>query len=79
VRALAVHETAAGEDLEQVMAALEQLAPERLAAAPDVAYPRLGLARDADRRQVAGTVVVGELRGVVLVVLALVSRLRRDE
>jgi hypothetical protein len=79
VGALAVDEAAAGEELEQVVPALEQLALQGLAAAHDVAHALLGLARDADWRQVARAVVVGELRRVVPVVLALVAGLLRDE
>src|SRR5690606_23676696 len=79
VGALAVDEATAGEELEDVVAALDQLPLQRLPAADDITYALLGLRRDADRGEVARAVVVGELGSVVPIVLALVPRLPGDE
>src|SRR5215213_8867414 len=79
VGALAVDEPAPGEELEDVVARLEDLALERLAAANDVAHALLGLAGNADRRELAGAVEPGEVRRVALVVLPLGARPLRDE
>jgi hypothetical protein len=79
VRALAIHESAPGEELEDVVPGLENLPLECLSATDDVADPLLGFAEDADRGEFAATVEPGQLGGVVLVVLALDARPFGDE
>src|ERR1700754_2360771 len=71
VRSGAKHEASPREKLEDVMARLENLALERLPAAHHVAHLLLGLARDPDRRELAGAVEAREFTRVALVMLAL--------
>src|SRR6476661_2372485 len=79
VRALAVDEPAPGEELEDVMARLENLALEGLAAAHDIAHPLLGLAGNANRGELAGAVEPGEVGRIALVVFPLDARPLWDE
>src|SRR5215218_8276491 len=79
VGALAVDEPAPGEELEDVVARLADLALEGLPAADDVAHALLGLGGNADRSELTGAVETGEVRGVALVVLPLHAGPLRDE
>jgi len=70
-RAVAIDESAPGQELEGVVPALEHLALKRLAAPDYVAHPLLRLGRDPDRRELARPVEPRQLHGVVRVMLAL--------
>jgi hypothetical protein len=74
VGAVAVDEPAPGQELEDVVARLEDLALEGLPAADDVADALLGRGGNPDRRELAGAVVAGEVGGVALVVFCAARR-----
>jgi hypothetical protein len=71
IGAVAKHEPAPREKLEEVVPRFEDLSLKRLATPHDVAHALLGFARDAHGRQFAGAVQSRELARVPLVVLAL--------
>src|SRR5688500_1986541 len=79
VGAVAVDEPAPGQELEAVVARLEDLALEGLPAADDVTDALLGLGGNPDWRELAGAVIAGEVGGVALVVFPLDARALRDE
>jgi hypothetical protein len=70
---------AASEEFEDVMARLEDLALERLAAAHDVADAFVGFARNPDGDELAGAIEPRQVGRVALVMLALDAGPLRNE
>ena len=75
VLAVTAHEPAPAEELEDVVAALQDLAFEGFATAHEIAHAFLCLGRDVDRRELTGGVEPSALDGVTLVVLPRVTSL----
>ena len=79
VGALAEDEAPPGEELEDVMPRLQDLALERLSAPDDIPHALLGLARDPHHGELSGAKEAGEVGRVALVMLALHPGSLRDE
>jgi len=79
VRAFAEHEAATGQELQDLVSRLENLALERFPRADDVAHPLLRLTRDAHDGELARPIEAGEIGRVAFVVFALYAGPFRDQ
>ncbi len=71
VSPLAKYEATPGEELEDVVARLEDLALKRLTAAHNVTHSLVALARDSHDDELTRSIIPREIRGIPLIVFAL--------
>jgi hypothetical protein len=79
VRAFAVDEPAAAQELEDVVAGLDDLALEGLSAADQVADPLVVFGRNVDEDEAVVAEVAGDLDGITAIGLAVLTGSGRDE